>query len=57
MWKRGARRRKQSRKGLTVHVPPFWQGSDTQSSVSMSQIVPVKPASQSHSKPGGGFFS
>ena len=43
--------------GLTVQVAPFWQGLGSHSLISSSQVTPVNPASQSHSKPGGGTFS
>jgi hypothetical protein len=32
----------------STHVPPFWQVTDTQSSMLVSQFVPVKPGTHEH---------
>ena len=33
---------------LTVQVPPFWQGLEVQSSMFISQVLPVHPATHVH---------
>ena len=33
---------------LTVQVPPFWQGLEAQSSMFISQFLPVHPAGHVH---------